>query len=135
MKMATTNTKVQGKKVTTKKTPLPVTASNALKPSTMTGGNKGKSDNPPPVEKPDEKKRGNNRPKVAENDVKLQIRVSPEVAEILARAAAVRRCPLGNYCSVLLTDIALEADATPVMSKAQEREADAGYKTMFGGEK
>lgn len=150
-----TATKVRRKKVTTKRagkteqnaqqeteskseTPIQPTASNGLQPSTLSGDTPDAAeatteqpgDNPPP---PDEKKqRGNNRPKVADNDVKLQIRVSPEVAEILGKAAAARRCPLSNYCAILLTDWALESDATPRLSPEEQAKAEAIYKAMFG---
>lgn len=102
-------------------TALPATASNELKPSPM-GGDSAETSG---------KRRGNNRERTADNDIKLQIRVSPEVAEILGKAAAARRCPLSNYCAILLTDWALESDATPRLSPEEQAKAEAIYKAMF----
>ena len=101
------------------------TASNALKESTMTGKGPETSS----------KRRGNSRERVADNDVKLQIRVSPRVAAILSEAAAARRCPLSNYCAILLSDIAFkEADAAPALTAKQEAEAAAIAAHMMGEE-
>ena len=48
--------------------------------------------------------RGNNREKIADGDIRLQIRVSPKVGQILMAAAEMRRCPVGNYAAALLTE-------------------------------
>ena len=48
--------------------------------------------------------RGNNREKIADGDIRLQIRVSPKVGQILIAAAEMRRCPVGNYAAALLTE-------------------------------
>ena len=82
------------------------------------------------------KRRGNSRERVADHDVKLQIRVSPEVARTLTWLAAKRRCPLSNYCAILLSEIAFkEEDAVPVLTAKQEAEADAEYDKMGFDEK